>query len=63
MGFLSEFTGNHKSLLGTKITWEHLGDQMAGVDPPRTAMISDSVITMFPKEIQRTVIKGPMTHA
>lgn len=55
--------GNCKSLLGTKVTWEHLGDQMAQVNTPRTTLISNSVITMFPKEILRTVIKGPMTHA
>ena len=54
--------GNHGGLLGTKVTWEHLGHQMAQENTLRTAMISESLTTVFPKEHQRTVTKGPMTH-
>lgn len=58
-----EFSGHSQWPAGYKGTWEHLGDQMAQVNTLRMAMISDAVITVFPKELQRTVIKGPMTHA
>ena len=47
----------YKGNLGT--SWGPDG----GVNMPRTVMISDSVITTFPKEIQRTIINGKMTHA
>lgn len=53
----SQRPAGYKGNLGT--SWGPDG----GVNMPRTAMISDSVITTFPKEIQRTIINGQMTHA
>lgn len=63
MGCSDEVIGQSQRPVGTKVTWEHLGDRTAQVNSPRTAMISNSVITMFPKEIQRTEMKGPRTRA
>lgn len=63
MGGSGEVTGQSQRPVGTRVTWEHLGDWMAQVNTPRTVMISNSVITMFPKEIQRTEMKGPRTRA
>lgn len=57
-----EFSGHAQRPAGYRGTWEHLGDQMVQVNTLRMAMISDTVITVFPKELQRTAIKGPMTH-
>lgn len=52
---LGEFSGHSQRPAGYKGTWEHLEDQMAQVNTLRTVMISDSVITWFPKELQRTI--------